>query len=101
MVHSVGDIARQWCANRFKCIPRNTNMLINTQGYYTFCFNDIRHSRQISHVADMALAEALARREASVADPAICDHCNLRGRYRPMELLRVAAGYAKARLAAA
>jgi len=52
-------------------------------------------------VLELSLREALERREASMPEPAICDRCNLRGRYGPRELLRVAWGYAQARLAPA
>lgn len=100
-IPSVGDIARQWWLNRFKCIPRNTNMLINAQGNYTYCFNDIRHSHVIGHVAAMTLGQALIARQSTGPDPAFCNNCNLRHRYRPRELTRIALGYAKARLSAA
>ncbi len=100
-IAGVSDFAGQWRSNRFKCIPRNTNMLINAQGYYTFCFNDIRHSHSIGHVASLSLRQALMVRESKEADAAICNNCNLRGRYRPRELTRIAFAYAKARLAAA
>jgi MoaA/NifB/PqqE/SkfB family radical SAM enzyme len=100
-IPSVGDVARQWWRNRFKCIPRNTNMLINAQGNYTYCFNDIRHSHVIGHVSAMTLRQALIARQSKGPDPAICGNCNLRRRYRPRELTRVALGYVKARLSAA
>lgn len=95
------DIYRQWRANRFKCVPRNTNMLISASGHYTYCFNDIRESQKLGHVADMSLRDALARREALAEQGAICAQCNLRDRYRPRELVRVAVSYARGRVAAA
>lgn len=95
------EILRQWRANRFKCVPRNTNVLISATGHYTYCFNDIRESRSLGHVSELSLREALRRREAMEAQGAICDRCNLRERYRPMELARVALSYARSRLAAA
>ncbi len=100
-IPSIGDVARQWWHNRFKCIPRNTNMLINAQGNYTYCFNDIRHSHVIGHVSTMTLRQALIARQSKAPDPAICSNCNLRRRYRPRELTRVALGYVRARLSAA
>lgn len=93
------DIYRQWRANRFKCVPRNTNMLISASGHYTYCFNDIRESHQLGHVADVSLREALERREVLEEQGGICAQCNLRERYRPRELARVAVSYARARLA--
>lgn len=98
-IPGVAHIARQWWSNKFRCIPRNTNMLINAQGDYTFCFNDIRHSEKLANVTNTGLREALALREAA-GEAAICGQCNLRGRYRAGELMRVAAGYFKAKLAA-
>ncbi|MDA8382709.1 MAG: radical SAM protein, partial [Betaproteobacteria bacterium] len=96
-IPGVGDIVRQWRHNRFKCIPRNTNMLIDAGGNYTYCFNDIRHSHPIGHVSHMSLGEAIALRAAEGPDPAICGQCNLRQRYRPRELGRVALSYARGR----
>lgn len=100
-ISGVGDFVGQWRSNRFKCIPRNTNMLINAQGNYTFCFNDIRHSHEIGHVRSMSLRQALAMRESKGPDSKICDVCTLRGRYRPKELARIAVTYAKARISVA
>lgn len=94
------DILGQWRANRFKCVPRNTNMLISASGHYTYCFNDIRESHKLGHVGEMGLREALERREALGEQGAICRLCNLRNRYRLSELARVAVTYARARLAA-
>ncbi|MGO8955063.1 MAG: hypothetical protein ACLP1W_18900 [Rhodomicrobium sp.] len=73
-------------------------MLINAHGNYTYCFNDIPHSHVIGHVSAMTLRQALIARQAQEPDPAICDKCNLRGRYRPRELTRIALAYAKTRL---
>ncbi|MDA8095344.1 MAG: radical SAM protein [Betaproteobacteria bacterium] len=97
-IPGVGDIIGQWRHNRFKCIPRNTSMLIDAGGNYTYCFNDIRHSHPIGHVSDMSLGEAIALRQAEGPDAAICSQCNLRRRYRPRELARVALSYANGRL---
>jgi len=95
------DIYRQWRANRFKCVPRNTNILISASGHYTYCFNDIRESHSLGHVADVGLREALRRREELAARGDLCGQCNLRDRYRPGELARVALSYVRTRLAAA
>ena len=94
------DIYRQWRDNRFKCVPRNTNMLISATGHYTYCFNDIRESHPLGHVRDLSLREALEKREQLAEQGEICAQCNLRDRYRPRELARVAVSYARARLAA-
>jgi len=48
----------------------------------------------------MSLREALQRRETMAELGSICGQCNLRQRYRPRELARVAVSYARARLAA-
>jgi MoaA/NifB/PqqE/SkfB family radical SAM enzyme len=95
-----GDIYRQWRDNSFKCVPRNTNMLISASGNYTYCFNDIRESYPLGHVAELSLREALQRREALAEQGEICQQCNLRNRYRPGELARVAVTYLRSKLAA-
>jgi MoaA/NifB/PqqE/SkfB family radical SAM enzyme len=95
------DIYRQWRRNRVKCVPRNVSLMISAAGHYTYCFNDIRHSLSLGHVATSPLREALERREQRPLEPGICSGCNLHGRYGPRELLRVAWGYASARRAAA
>ena len=97
----VGDVFHQWRRNRFKCVPRNISMMIAASGDYTYCFNDITHGHAIGHVRDLSLRQALEQRERSRPEAAICDRCNLRHRYGPRELVRVAWGYAQARLAPA
>lgn len=99
-IPGAADIFQQWRNNQFKCVPRNTNMLISASGHYTYCFNDIRESHPLGHVADMSLREALQRREELSEQGEICEQCNLRNRYRPGELARVAVSYLKTRLAA-
>jgi MoaA/NifB/PqqE/SkfB family radical SAM enzyme len=94
------EIFQQWRANRVKCVPRNTNMLISATGDYTYCFNDISESRSLGHVRDVSLREAIARREAMEEEGRLCGQCNLRDRYGPKELARVAVSYVKAQLVA-
>jgi MoaA/NifB/PqqE/SkfB family radical SAM enzyme len=100
-IPSTLNIIKQTMANRFRCIPRNVSLMISANGYYTFCFNDIRHSALLGHVSEMSLREALEERQRRGPVPEICDHCNLRDRYRPRELARVAYGYVRQQLAAA
>lgn len=87
------DIFRQWRANTFGCIPRNTDMLVAAGGDYLYCFNDINHDYPLGHVADMSLREALAQREKMPRIPALCDGCNLEGRYNFAESVRVGLSY--------
>ena len=95
------DIFHQWRRNRHKCVPRNVSLMLAASGDYTYCFNDITHGHALGNVHDMGLREALLLRERTAAEAALCDHCNLRHRYGPRELLRVAWGYARTRLAPA
>lgn len=97
-IPGVRDIVHQWRGNRFKCIPRNTNLLISAQGDYTWCFNDIRHSHTLGNVVDTPLRAALRQREEMESIGQICNACNLRDRYRPLELARVGYQYAVSRL---
>ena len=99
-IPGAGEIVGQWRANRFKCVPRNTNVLVTASGDYGYCFNDIRTTERLGHVSEVSLREALRRREAMEERHDICGQCNLRQRYRPRELARVAISYARARMAA-
>lgn len=98
-IPSITDIARQWRANRHRCIPRNTDLAIAADGTYQYCFNDIRHRHAIGHVATMSVREALTVRERKEEDPCLCADCGLRGRYRARELLAVARHYLQQRAA--
>jgi hypothetical protein len=95
-IPSLRDICAQWCANRHRCIPRNTDLAIAADGSYQYCFNDIRHSRAPGHVAGMSIREALRAREREGADPRLCDNCGVRQRYGPAELWRVLLAYLRA-----
>ncbi|HEY0823511.1 MAG TPA: radical SAM protein [Ramlibacter sp.] len=99
-IPGAAEIFRQWRSNRVKCVPRNSNMLISATGDYTYCFNDISESRSLGHVRDLGLREAIERREAMEEEGRLCSQCNLRSRYGPKELARVAVTYVKAQMAA-
>jgi MoaA/NifB/PqqE/SkfB family radical SAM enzyme len=92
-VPSALEIGKQWLANRHKCIPRNTDLLVSAQGQYMYCFNDIRHSHPMGDVHDTSVREALRRREKTDADPAICGQCAMRDRYRFGEVSRAFVGW--------
>lgn len=98
-VPSALEIGKQWLANRHKCIPRNTDLLVSAQGQYLYCFNDIRHGHPIGDVRDTSVREALRRREQTEADSAICGQCAMRGRYRFGEVSRAFVGWLGASLA--
>ncbi len=93
-VPSAAEVFAQWRANRFKCIPRNSDLVIAADGSYQYCFNDIGHGYPLGHVTTMSVREALSIRERSPPAPALCDECGLRRRYGPVELLQAAWGYA-------
>lgn len=99
-IPGASEILRQWRANRVKCMPRNTNMLISATGDYSYCFNDISESHSLGQVGEISLREALRRREAMEEEGRLCAQCNLRSRYGPREIGRVAVSYLKAQLAA-
>jgi len=92
-IPSIADILAQRMANRFKCTPRNSDLLISAQGDYMYCFNDIAHRRPIGGVFEIDLREALERREKSGPDPAICADCTLGDRYRFGEMAGAALAY--------
>jgi hypothetical protein len=92
-VPSLRDVLAQRLANRFKCTPRNIDVLISAQGEYMYCFNDIGHRRPLASVHDLSLRQAIALREETDADPDICGACNIRGRYGIAELAGAAIAY--------
>jgi MoaA/NifB/PqqE/SkfB family radical SAM enzyme len=100
-VPSVGEVARQWLGNRFKCTPRNVDLFVAANGDYLYCYNDIGHRHPIGNVATDPIAATLRRREAMAAIPSLCDGCDMKKRYGPAELLRGAIGHVRSRLQAA
>jgi len=94
-VPSMGEIFAQWRSNRFKCIPRNSDLVIAADGSYQYCFNDMGHSHPLGRVAEVGIREALKLREGTSACPALCEECGIRHRYGPLELMRAAYGYAR------
>lgn len=92
-VPSAREIFSQWCGNRFKCIPRNSDLVIAADGSYQFCFNDISHSHPMGQVADISIREVLKLREGTTENPSLCANCGIRDRYRPAELISAAFGY--------
>ena len=61
-IPSINDIASQFRHNRFKCIPRNTDLFITSSGNYLYCYNDISHHNTFGHINDMSIREALSDR---------------------------------------
>ncbi|MBT3781259.1 MAG: radical SAM protein [Rhodospirillaceae bacterium] len=92
-VPSLRDVLAQHLANRFKCTPRNIDVLISAQGQYMYCFNDIGHRRPLASVHDLSLRQAIALREETGADPEICGDCNIQSRYGIAELAGAAIAY--------
>ena len=93
------DTLGQVRSNRFRCLPRNVDLLISAEGNYLYCYNDVGHEHAIGHVSGMDIRTALARREGMPAVPSLCDDCNVRRRYGARELARAGAAYLCARLA--
>jgi len=94
-VPSLQDIYAQWRCNRFKCIPRNSDLVIAADGSYQYCFNDMGHSHPLGHVSEIEIRAVLKLRERTVENPDLCSHCSIRNRYRPVELMRAVYGYAR------
>jgi MoaA/NifB/PqqE/SkfB family radical SAM enzyme len=83
------SLAQRW-SNRFKCTPRNSDIFITASGEYLYCYNDISHRHTLGDVDQLSIRDALAKREQSRPIEALCNDCNMLGRYRPLELLQVA-----------
>ena len=97
-IPSVKDVALQFWRNRFRCIPRNSDLFITASGEYLYCYNDISHRHTFGHVDRLSLREALHRREAMQAIPDLCGNCNMRDRYNLREVAGVAANYLRGKV---
>ena len=92
-IPSVKDFLLQCWHNRFRCIPRNSDLFITAGGDYLYCYNDISHKQTFGHVDRLSLREALEKREKMAENAAICESCNMRKRYGVGEVTGVAAHY--------
>jgi MoaA/NifB/PqqE/SkfB family radical SAM enzyme len=92
-VPSVKDFVLQFWHNRFRCIPRNSDLFITASGDYLYCYNDISHKQTFAHIDQLSVRKALNKREKMTAIPEICENCNMRNRYKTGEVARVAAHY--------
>jgi len=99
-IPGVRDLAGQWFANDFKCLPRNVDLPIAADGSYQYCFNDPSHIHPVGHVGNMSIREALEAREKMPMDAEVCGSCSMLGRYKAKEVTQVALHYFKTRLAA-
>jgi MoaA/NifB/PqqE/SkfB family radical SAM enzyme len=92
-VPSVKDFVLQFWHNRFRCIPRNSDLFITASGDYLYCYNDISHKQTFGHIDQLSIRKALNKREKIKAIPELCENCNMRNRYKMGEVTSVAAHY--------
>ena len=97
-VPALSDIARHCLHNRFRCIPRNVDLFIASNGDYLYCYNDISHQHAIGNIAASSIDEVLTKRERMAGLPALCDSCNMKNRYGLFEAIKVAYQFRKDRL---
>lgn len=98
-VPSIANVLGQLHANKFKCMPRNSDLAISADGNYQYCFNDLSRCHPMGSVEMLGVREVLELREPTPPDPALCEQCSTRTRYRPIEFLQATAGYIRMRLA--
>jgi MoaA/NifB/PqqE/SkfB family radical SAM enzyme len=92
-IPSVKDFLLQFWHNRFRCIPRNSDLFITASGDYLYCYNDISHKQTFGNIEQLGIRKALNKRENMKAVPEICGSCNMRNRYKIREVTSVAAHY--------
>ncbi len=92
-VPTIKDVAYQYLKNRFKCIPRNVDLFIASNGNYLYCYNDVSHQHSIGNVDTISIEEVLSRRERMESIPALCDGCNMHNRYKAAEVAKVILNY--------
>jgi len=92
-VPSFKDFVLQFWHNRFKCIPRNSDLFITAGGDYLYRYNDISHKQTFGHIDQLSIRKALNKREETKDISEICENCNMRDRYQIGEVSTVAAHY--------
>jgi MoaA/NifB/PqqE/SkfB family radical SAM enzyme len=92
-VPGIKDIAHQFLKNKFKCIPRNVDLFIASNGNYLYCYNDISHTHGIGNVVANSIDEVLHRRESMGPVDELCNNCNMRDRYKASEIGKVVKNY--------
>jgi hypothetical protein len=92
-IPSVKDVFLQFWYNRFRCIPRNSDLFITASGDYLYCYNDISHKQTFGRIDQLSIRLALNKREKMKEIPELCTNCNMRNRYRVGEVTSVAAHY--------
>ncbi len=97
-VPTIKDVALQYMKNSFKCMPRNVDLFIASNGNYLYCYNDISHQHSIGNIEVDSISEVLSRREQMKLIPELCDGCNMRDRYKATEVAKVALNYTKGKV---
>ncbi len=98
-VPSITNVWRQYRANKFRCLPRNSDLAIAADGNYQYCFNDLGRRHPMGSVNELSVREVLELREPTSPDPALCEGCSTRTSYTPTEFLQATAGYIRMRIA--
>lgn len=91
-VPSFREVVLQNWHNRFRCLPRNVDLFITADGDYLYCYNDISHQHRLGSVDRLSVRQVLELRESQPPIPELCDRCNMRKRYGPREVAKVALG---------
>ena len=98
-IPGIRDVYQQWRCNRFKCVPRNVDLMISATGDYLYCYNDAKHEHPIGNVSSLGIREALEKRESMEAIAALCNGCNMLGRYGTGEMVKAGISYIRTALA--
>ncbi len=88
-IASVADIMKQTWKNKFKCVPRNSDLFISSAGDYLYCYNDIPHRHAVAHINEMSIRDVLEKRERLPLVSELCNQCNMLDRYKFRECLHV------------
>jgi MoaA/NifB/PqqE/SkfB family radical SAM enzyme len=88
-IPSITDILKQMAKNKFRCVPRNSDLFISSAGEYLYCYNDISHRHALAHINEMSIRDVLEKRQLMPAVSELCDQCNMLDRYKFRECLHV------------
>jgi MoaA/NifB/PqqE/SkfB family radical SAM enzyme len=97
-IPSIKDSIAQFRHNKFKCVPRNSDLFISASGDYLYCYNDITHRHVLGHINDSSVREILQQRESMAAIDSLCKECSMSTRYGAREIAQVTTNYLREKL---
>ena len=97
-IPSLRDSVAQLSQNKFRCVPRNSDLFIAASGDYLYCYNDITHQHTIGHIYSDSVRDIIKQRERMEPVEALCNDCSMRDRYGVKEIVQVTGNYLRGKI---